>query len=74
MRGREEGGEGSLSLSLSLSRIPWPVDMRGWEKVGYYVGLELWAKDDRRRLIDAETREVTREYPVGCSPDESGRT
>lgn len=45
------------------SRIPWPVDMRGWEKVGVFgvtevggkgwrAGLEIWAKGNQRRLIE----------------------
>ncbi len=41
-----------------MDSIPWPVDMRGWEKVGlldepgWRKGLEVWAKGAQRRLIE----------------------
>lgn len=42
------------------NRIPWPVDMRGWEKVGHYADCEIWAKGNQRRLIKVDG-------PVVCS-------
>ena len=36
---------------MTTTRIPWPVDMRGWEQVGNYADCEIWAKGTLRRLI-----------------------
>lgn len=44
------------------NRIPWPVDMTGWEKVGNFgFGWTIWAKGNHRRLVKP-TGEIYQEY------------
>lgn len=60
-------------------RIPWPVDMRGWRKVGviepeadtnWSKGLEVWAKGNQRRLIEPDGP-IVFSYEVKEAKDES---